>query len=514
MQTPQPKLFDREWRLQNLYPILNEKRQLVKMKFTPMQQAMFDAAKAKKFRGIRQVVPKSRKATVTTFWAVFNLDDSLFHRNTLSAIIAHREADVKKIFKKVKLAYIGCPSKIALPDGRYWEKPKAAVDNVNELRFESTNSGMYVGLEIRGDTPNNLHIAEAAHIPDQDRITATLGSVPNIETGSNITAESTTNGVGDWFHATCMEAESKQGDYDLIFFPWYINPQNKRFAPNDWFPSENTLKIAQKVKARTKIVLTREQLFWWEMKKLEQKQLMEQEFPTFLDTAFLMSGRPAFDPEVLERIQTVPHLFTRTVRAGDDESGVRLHEVRIWKEPKAGRRYVVIVDPAEGGGNDDSAITVLDMLTLEQVAEFNSNRIPLGDVDQVALDLAIYFNNGLIVVERNNHGHAVLENLKRRGYKNIYGVTITDEMTKRKTKKLGFLTDGRSRDLALDSLEDMLLNQQIKVNSVILKSQLLTFIVNENGKREAKTGNKDDVLMTAAIGVYVARLPRQHFGAY
>ena len=475
---------------------------------------MFDRAKAKRFRGVRAVVPKARKATVTTFWGVFNLDDSLFHKNTLSAIIAHREADVKKIFKKVKLAYNNCPNKIALPDGRIWVKPKASVDNVNELRFESINSGIYVGLEIRGDTPNNLHIAEAAHIPDQDRITATLGSVPNIETGSNITAESTANGVGDWFHSTCTEAQQGVGDFELIFFPWFENPQNKRTAPSDWYPDQNTLKMAGLVKNRLKITLERDQLFWWEMKKLEQKQLMEQEFPTFLETAFLMSGRPAFDPEVLALIQPQPHIATRIVRAGDEFTGERLHEVRIWKQPKAGRHYVVVVDPAEGGGGDDAAITVWDTLTLEQVAEFNSNRIPLGDLDQVALDLAIYFNNGMIVVERNNHGHAVLENLKRHGYNNIYGVIITDEKTKRKSKKLGFLTDGRSRDLALDSLEDVLLNQQIKINSAILKSQLLTFHVNDSGKREAKPGNKDDILLTAAIGVYVARLPRQHFGAY
>ena len=128
MQTEQPKLFDREWRLQNLYPILNERKQLVKMKFTPMQRAMFEAAKAKKFKGIRQVVPKARKATVTTFWAVFYLDDSLFHRNTLSAMIARREQDVRKIFKKTKLAYEGCPNKIKLPDGRIWQKPKVNVD--------------------------------------------------------------------------------------------------------------------------------------------------------------------------------------------------------------------------------------------------------------------------------------------------------------------------------------------------------------------------------------------------
>jgi len=514
MQTEQPKLFDREWRLQNLYPILNERKQLVKMKFTPMQRAMFEAAKAKKFKGIRQVVPKARKATVTTFWAVFYLDDSLFHRNTLSAMIAHREQDVRKIFKKTKLAYEGCPNKIKLPDGRIWQKPKVSVDNVNELRFEETNSGMYVGLEIRGDTPNNLHIAEAAHIPDQDRITATLGSVPNIETGSNITAESTANGVGDWFHETCIEAEEKLGDFELMFFPWFHNEFNRRTPPSDWYPDQPTAKMADLVKKRLNIVLDREQLFWWERKKLEQKQLMEQEFPTFLETAFLMSGRPAFDPEILALIQPKPHIKLRVVRAGDEFTGIRLHEVRLWAEPKPGRRYVVVIDPSEGTGNDDAAITVWDTLTLEQVAEFNSNSVPLSDLDQIGIDLAIYFNNGLLVIERNNHGHAVIENAKRRSYPNIYGVEITDEKTKRKSKKLGFLTDARSRDVALDSLDEMLLNRQMKVNSAILKSQLLTFIINENGKREAKQGNKDDVLMTAAIGVYVARLPRRVFGAF
>ena len=508
-----PKFFDRAWRLQNLYPITSEQRGLIKMRFTPLQTRMYQYAFKRRFKGMRLIIPKGRKAGVTTFWNTLYLDDTLIHSNTTSAIIAHKKEDVQKFFHAVKQAYHSCPNRISLSDGRIWTKPVASHDNANELRFKEKNSVIYVGLEVRGDTPHNLHISEAAHA-DDNRIKATLGSVPSVTEGTNITAESTANGVGGWFHDTCTEAAAGVSDFDLMFSPWYEKTTLRRPVPVGWVPGAETKQMAQEVKWRAGVNLDREQLFWWERMRQSMKEMMPQEFPSWLDEAFLASGRLAYNQAILNKIIPQLHENVRVVTVIDPENGNRMHEVRVWKAPKPGRRYVVSLDPSKGGGGDNAAFEVIDVLTLEQVAEFTSNQIPIGDLGVILDNLGRWYNNAVVVPEMNFHGEAILADLKRLGYGNIYTREVVDERTNKRTKKLGFDTTHTMRDAALDELDKMLWEGATKINSAILKAELLTFIINEAGKRVAKEGKTDDAILAYAIALYVARLPASHFGIY
>lgn len=494
------KLFDREWRLQNLYKIRTEAKEQARFIFNPIQRLLFNYAKKKKYRKIRAISPKGRKMGVSTFWLLFYLDDTIFVPNTSSTTIAHRMEDVKKLFRIVKLGYKSVPDEIELSDGRVWEKPKANTDNANEMVFDEINSKITVGLENRGDTNNNLHVSEAAFIKDEGRIKATLGSVPNIEFGSNISAESTANGVGGWFYDTTMDAAAQKGNYDLFFFPWYKDPKHRMIPPNGWTPGELEKLVYQKVLEDKGIKLDIQQLYWWRFTYNDQKSLMDQEFPSRLHDAFLFSGRLAFEKEFINDIVPINPLR-------------EFNGLRIYKEPIPGRKYVLGGDPAEGTGNDDSAAEIFDMLTFEQVAEFTSDTIIPAKFAKAVDKFCRLYNNALAVIERNNHGHLVLDRLKDI-YGNIYMDAVFDEKKQRTTKKLGWNETGRSRDLALDNLEELIFDMTIKINSGIMKSQLLTFIVNDDGKREAKQGKKDDTILASAIALKVARMPRSAFGVY
>jgi hypothetical protein len=80
--------------------------------------------------------------------------------------------------------------------------------------------------------------------------------------------------------------------------------------------------------------------------------------------------------------------------------------------PQAGRKYVVGADPAEGNPtSDDSALTVLDRESGEEVAALAGKFQPavLGaHIDAIGQ----WYNRADVMVERNNHGHAVLLWLK------------------------------------------------------------------------------------------------------
>jgi len=516
-------LADREWRLSRLYKIRDENRQLVNLdidKF-PNQRKLFDILKSLNFRGIRILIPKSRKMGVSTFFLLMWLDDTIFTPNTTTCIIAHTKTDVQKLLHIVKTAYENMPSQIRLSDGRVWKKPLATTENKNELSFDEIGSRIFVAIQSRGDTPNNLHISEAAHIADEDRILATLGAVPSIQFGSNISIESTCNGMGGWFQTIVTESEAGHSNFMLVFLPWFAVPKYALPVPSDWQAGKTELELQAKVKERHGIMLSMEQLYWWHRTKKDQGQLMDQEFPTFLEDAFLASGRLAFDDQYLRLIRSKPPIRVMDVEIDriiprNDGVTVTTHKekvtygVDIFVEPKKNHRYVLGGDPAEGINQDNSVIEVIDVMTLEQVAEFVCGSIPPKEFAHVVDKVCRYYNMALAAIERNNHGGTVLEELKLI-YPYIYKREAFDEKTRKKTSKLGFVTDSHTRDLILDQFDQLLRECNVIIHSAILRAELFTFIVNEDDKREAKPGTHDDTIMASAIALKVARLPRSTF---
>lgn len=513
------KLADREWRLKNLYKIRDENRQLINLdidKF-PNQRKIFDILKALNFRGIRIVIPKGRKMGVSTLFLILWLDDALFNANTTTCIMAHTKGDVQKLLNIVKTAYKHIPDQLDLGGGTVWVKPKATISNKNELEFDEINSKIYVTIENRGDTNNNLHISEAAHIKDEDRILATIGSVPGIQFGSNISVESTCNGMGGWFHRIVVEAEAGHSQFMLLFVPWFAIGKNSLTAPSEWVPGKTELDLQKKVFERHGITLSTNQLYWWRTQKDLYGRLMDQEFPTFLEDAFLASGQLAFEEEYLRLIKT--RAFTRQHEVEIDRKipysdGVNVtvrnekvrYKIDIFEEPKPGRRYVLGGDPAEGVNKDRSALEVYDVVTLKQVAEFVHDGIPPKEFAHVVDKVCRMYNMALAAIERNNHGGTVLEELKLI-YPNIYKREIFDQKTRKRTTKLGFITDSHTRDLILDEFGQLLRECNVVIYSAILCSELFTFIVNDDGKREAKPGHHDDTIMASAIALKIARLP-------
>lgn len=80
----------------------------------------------------------------------------------------------------------------------------------------------------------------------------------------------------------------------------------------------------------------------------------------------------------------------------------------IYTEPLPDHQYLIGVDPAEGNPtSDDSALTVLDKVTGEEVASLAGKFQP-ATIGAHADEVGRYFNRADIMVERNNHGHAVL----------------------------------------------------------------------------------------------------------
>src|SRR5262249_34648167 len=82
--------------------------------------------------------------------------------------------------------------------------------------------------------------------------------------------------------------------------------------------------------------------------------------------------------------------------------------LEVYCLPEPGRTYVIGADPAEGNPtSDDSALTVLDRVTGEEVAALAGKFQP-AVLAAHADAIGSWYNSAAALVERNNHGHAVL----------------------------------------------------------------------------------------------------------
>ncbi len=342
----------------------------------------------------------------------------------------------------------------------------------------------------RAGTVTRLHCTETAFYDyADDTLNALMEAVPGPEHGSEIVNESTANGAGGWFHSNYKAAEAGTNGFRAHFFPWFD-------------ASEYALELepGEVIEPRTphEEMLARkgvkpEQLKWYRRKVTGTSQdKTDQEYPSDPETCFLASGRSFFDQAV-----TKVQLEAAPSEPLEKRNNDRLW---IWKLPQAGHGYVIGADAAEGVGKDDSAAPVLDWITGEHVATILGDLQPYDYAAELACAGYLY-NTALIAVERANHGHAVLQALvhppanpdgsPQHAYPCLY--VAADE-------KLGWVTSPVTRPVMLDDLAEAHRQGFFKTPDRRLLQQVKTFVVPANGKPQAASGEKDDLVLGAAIG--------------
>lgn len=170
----------------------------------------------------------------------------------------------------------------------------------------------------------------------------------------------------------------------------------------------------------------------------------------------------------------------------------------VYRAPVRGKHYVIGVDPAEGNPtSDDSALTALDRLTGEEVASLAGKFQPATMGDH-AHAVGKYYNNADILVERNNHGHAVILRLMYQD-----DCRILDGIDDRP----GWLSTALGKTILYDSLADSFREQSTTLHSFATYTQIAAI---EGSTLRAPPGTHDDradafALANVARALSVAR---------
>jgi hypothetical protein len=214
---------DKNWRLTNLYYIIDDSGQEVHFQPNPMQLVFLAEL------WYLNDILKGRQHGFTTLIDLWILDECVFYPNLTGGIIAHTLDDVKKIFRrKIKGPWE------RLPDGIKLSNP-ATNDTANELIF-ANRSEISVDTSMRSGTMNMLHVSEFGKISSvypEKAVEIKTGSFNTVHPGNFIFVESTGHGRGGEFYALTKAARDyallgrplSKLDFKYHFYPWWMNPK-------------------------------------------------------------------------------------------------------------------------------------------------------------------------------------------------------------------------------------------------------------------------------------------------
>jgi len=469
-----------EWRLRNLYKIVDKHGQKVNLVPNEVQKRINQSKERYKY------ILKARQFGVSTNELIKLLDFTCFHKNMTVCILAHEDDAIAKLFRIVRHAYENMPEAV---------KPELSRGggSIYELYFPKINSRIYCDLESRGNTIHRLHISEAAFMKDSSKLKATMEAVP-IDFGQ-ITIETTPNGIGNYSYDLWNDADSI---FKKLFFPWYIFPSYRMATREKIKRTEEELALTEKAKRLFNIDLDDEQIAFRRFKKSSLKSsshdrvrvTFEQEYPEDDQSCFLISGERVIDPmAIFEQRQIAKSIIL-------EKDGFR-----IFQKPDKNKIYVCGADVAEGISKDWSFGAVMDLHSREVVATVRGKWKPEDFADKLAYLCRTYAAPGKpppeLAVERNNHGHTVLYRLNEHcRYENIY--------LDPKDERPGWKTTAISRPVMIDEFIDSVENKIITLNDENILDECQT-LVDDDGKIQAASGKNDDTIIGTAIALQLCK---------
>ena len=403
------------------------------------------------------VILKSRQLGLSTLTAAYATWMALFQKDKTILVIATKLSVAQNFIKKVKVMIRGVPKWLVLP---------TIVSNNKQL-IEFSHGSSIKAIPTSDDAGRSealslLIIDEAAFVRNFDELWT--GLYPTISTGGRAILLSTPNGVGGQYHEIYVNAEAGLSEFKAIKLPWNVHPERD----DVWFEKE-TRNFSER--------------------KVAQEYLCD----------FASSG---------ETFLSSPDLtyMYENVRAPIDRAGYDMN-VWIWKQALSEHKYILSADVSRGDSKDYSTFHVIDVTEGEVVAEYKG-KIPPDQFAELIFEFGIRYSKALVCPENNSYGYATILKLKELQYPSLYyrrrkAIYIGGYIPPGDTDIAGFTTSGKSRNLILTKLEEVLRNKQLKIYSSRLHDEMKTFIWKGNKAQAMKGNYNDDLVMSLAIGVWL-----------
>lgn len=282
-----------EYRLNNLYNIIDRKGDNIKFSLNPTQLDVL--------RNLhnRNLILKARQLGMSTFAVLYLLDQCIWTPNLSAGIVSYSLEHAQHIFKRI----IGH----ALDNLPKWLRVDIINRSAREITF-SNGSILRVDTTLRGGAYQLVLVSEfgktCARNPQkaEEVITGTLQAVP---ANGTIIIESTGEGNEGYYAELVMEAARRGNDnltpldYKLFFYSWLEEPT---YSIDDKVSYDVTMTdYFDKIQKDTGKKITQPQRNWYALQSKVLRDKIKQEFPSTITEAFLASSDAFYFAEAIQK---------------------------------------------------------------------------------------------------------------------------------------------------------------------------------------------------------------------
>ena len=415
----------------------------------------------------RQTGKSTTAAGYLLWYAMFVPDSTIL-------VAAHKYAGSQEIMQRIRFAYEHCPDHIRAGVVSY---NKGSIDFDNGSRIVSATTTENTG---RGMSISLLYCDEFAFVRPTIAQEFWTSISPTLATGGKCIITSTPNSDEDQFATIWRQANKRQDEYG----------NETKLGINGFRPYRS---------------------YWNEHPDRDEAwassmraQLGEERFRREMECEFIIYDETLISP-----------LFLTEMEGKDPVE--KQGQIRWYQKPKPNHVYIVALDPSLGTGGDPSAIQVIELPTMMQVAEWQHNKTPvtqqvklLSEIVKTLADATGNSNDVYYSVENNTLGEAALIAIQEFGEENIRGIFLSEPKqsgTARRYRK-GFNTTNKSKLSACAKLKTLIEKRALQINSKPLISELKTFIAS-GSSYSAKIGETDDLVMSLLVAVRMIMFLRE-----
>jgi hypothetical protein len=386
------------------------------------------------------LVMMSRQAGKSVTTLLYLLHSMIFNPDTIIGIVANALPLASELLSKIIEYYEQLP--LFLQVGvKSWNKTYIILENGSKIITSSAENG------LRGYSASIIMIDEMAFIDNAEKLMTAI--LPTLSSGSNTKCiiTSTPNGM-NYFYDMWVKAEKGKSSFKTKRIEWWRVPGR-----------DETYKQS--------IIDTQGLQVWLAEYECEFKGSAK----TLIDTNAL---------EIAEKDLMSPIEFDKFIK------GLKIYEDVIEKH-----RYILSADAAKDG-TDNYALHIIDITSLP-FRQVVSGKFQISHLymPEVLNNIGLHYNNAFMVIENNEGAGQSNVDILRMVYE-------YDNIFKENKSYYGFRTTTKTRPKILSIMKKFIENGNLLVYDIDTLKELNTFI-EKNGKYQADSGKKDDLVMSLAI---------------
>ena len=442
--------------IKNYVQIVNVDRGLVPFDMWDFQEDMINHFHDERFVICKMPRQTGKSTTIISYLLHF----VLFNPEVNVAILANKGAVARELLSRLQLAYEHLP-KFLQQGVTVWNKGNIELENGSKILASATS-----GSAVRGSSFNIIFLDEFAHVPNTIAESFFTSVYPTISSGETTKVFIVSTPLGmNLFYKMWIDAEEKRNNY----IPIEVHYTQVPGRDEKW--RQETIKNTSEV-------------------QFNQEFLCE----------FLGSTHTLIDASKLRSMVFKKPVFSK-------------NNIDVYEEPIKKATYCMIVDTAQGKGQDFSAFSVFDVsqIPYRQVAKYRDNNISPMLYPNIIYQVGMKYNTAFILLEINDMGAQVAENLHYDlEYENVMITSMKGRAGQQigggfsKNIQLGIRTSKQLKRIGCATLKEMIETDKLIVPDFETIAELTTFASRHNSF-EAEEGAHDDLAMTLVIFAWLVQ---------